>query len=53
MVSFSHENNFDISFRVILLLPRETDLCLVPYKVHSLFIVLGSQAKRNGVSNVY
>ena len=25
----SHENNFDISFRVILLLPQKTDLCLV------------------------
>ena len=53
MVWFSNENNFDISFRVILLLPRETDLCLVQDKVHSLFIVLGSQAKRNWVSNVY
>ena len=29
MVRWSHENNFDISFRVILLLPRETELCLV------------------------
>ena len=29
MVRQSHENNFDISLRVILLLPWETDLCLV------------------------
>ena len=27
--SQSHENNFDISVRVILLLSRETDICLV------------------------
>ena len=46
MVRQSHENKFDIYFRVILLLPRETDLYLVlmtnnicKFKLHSLFIV--------------
>ena len=47
---YSHENNFGISFRVILLLPPETDLCLVLMTNTKYIVCLsfpGSQAKPN------
>ena len=45
-----HENNFDIFFRVILLLPWEADLCLVLMTNTKCIVCLsflGSQAKPN------
>ena len=51
MARSSHENNFDISFRVILLLPRETELCLLLMTNTKYIVCLsfpGPQAKLSG-----
>ena len=56
MVKIIYENKFDISFHVILLLPRDTELCLV-FMIDTKYIVClsfpRSQAKPNWVSKVY
>ena len=56
MVKIIYENKFDISFCVILLLPRDTELRLI-FMTDAKYIVClsfpGFQAKPNWVSKVY